>query len=51
MEVFYIVNYIKLNPFGEDLEQTERVTVQYLISMLTDKSVVVLSAARVNPAR
>ncbi|MBQ7506975.1 MAG: hypothetical protein IJT05_06555 [Lachnospiraceae bacterium] len=51
MEVFYIVNYIKLNPFGEDLEQTERVTVQYLISMLTDKSVVVLSATRVNPAR
>ena len=49
MDAFYMVHYLKLNPFGEDLEQTERVTVSYLISMLTDKSVVVLSATRVQP--
>jgi hypothetical protein len=44
-----MVNYIKLNPFGDDLEQTEKVTLNYLISMLTDKSVVVISATRVSP--
>ena len=49
METFYMVHYLKLNPFGEDLEQTERVTVSYLIGMLTDKTVVVLSATRVTP--
>ena len=49
MDAFYMVTYIKLNPFGEDLTQTEQVTVNYLISMLTDKSVVVLSATRVKP--
>ena len=49
MGTFYMVTYLKLNPFGEDLQQTERVTVGYLISMLSDKSVVVLSATRVKP--
>lgn len=48
MEPFYNVNYIKLNPFGQDLEQTERVTVSYLIRMLQDKTIVVLSATRVS---
>ncbi len=49
MDAFYNVHYLKLNPFGPDLEQTERVTVSYLIQMLGDKTIVVLSATRVSP--
>ncbi|MCR5053709.1 MAG: hypothetical protein K6A69_02570 [Lachnospiraceae bacterium] len=44
MEPMYIVNYLKLNPFGDDLELTERLTESYLITLMKDKGTLVLSA-------